>query len=135
MDYCIDWSHIAKFASLEITIMKRSTDSEGSQDSGNGMEVEGLKTMIPRWKRNSHVRAYRHDNHAKAQKAIFDASWIITEFIDPNDLMKSDDRKCKKMDTKSYINGVGIGVQKWFENLVSGDHDMEERPLLRLNSA
>jgi hypothetical protein len=89
----------------------------------NGMEVEGIHRLIPRWKDDSRVVAFCHDRDAKTAKVIRE-KWGIDELLDKNHVTKSFDRRIQKT---SLMDGLKIKLRKFFKVVLKLDESIDQK--------
>jgi hypothetical protein len=114
------WSHRCQAKESIIVIIKYMTKKivdyeiiqkanrgrpENYAGSSSGIEVEALRRLITRWKRNPKVVGYVHDCDSKASCALREAGWDIQEFFDPNHLREAYDRKWAKLHPR-HLRGL-----------------------------
>ena len=123
-----------KIVDFSILLKHRPDTSFDYSGASNGMEVEGLRRLIPQWKDDPKVTAYVHDKDAKTRKALMDSGWKIREFIDPNHVSKSFDRKFSKFNEHRLLNGLKNRLHNWFTNLLRSDFTENEKTKLWMNA-
>jgi hypothetical protein len=111
---------IKKIVDFEIVRKAKGLVPGNYDGSSNGMEVEALRRLIARWKKNRFVVGYVHDSDSKASKAIRGAKWGIDEYYDPNHISKSFDRQWVKSEHK-HLRGLQMKIRKWFNFLSRSD--------------
>jgi hypothetical protein len=100
----------------------------------NGMEVEGVRRLIVRWKADpaidAKVAGYVHDRDGKTRKMIAEL-WQKPEMLDPNHLLKSFDRK---LDHHPLLQGLKTKLRRWFCALLRMSTATEEKIRLWRNT-
>jgi hypothetical protein len=119
-------TRLKKVVDFEIIQKSKGKVKGNYLGSSNGMEVEALRRLIPRWTQNTLVVGCVHDSDSKASKAIRDARWHIEQFYDPNHLSKSFDRKWAKV-PHAHLRGLQMKIRKWFNFLIRSDFSPEEK--------
>jgi hypothetical protein len=85
--------HLKRIVDIEIVERPRGYSADHYDGSSHGMEVDGLRSLTPRWIDNAFVIGCGGDSDNKAIKAIRDANCDIQRFFDPNHISKCSDRK------------------------------------------
>jgi hypothetical protein len=101
--------------------------------SPNGMEIAAFKSIALRWRSDSRVVSCVHDNDARASKVIRDLNWKISEFFDPNHVVKQFENRWSKLPT-NLLRGFHAKLLHWFRYLIRSDYPPEERQHYWLNS-
>jgi hypothetical protein len=114
-------------------VLKTKAGVMGNWDgSSNGMELQGLKELIKRWKDDPNVKGVVHDNDSKATKAIRDSGWKVDQYYDPNHVCKAFKRKWDTLPHRA-LTGIGTKLLRWFQYLIRSDFTPEERAEYWLN--
>lgn len=101
----VDFVHAnsGKVVDFEI-VVKQSDRIEGEYDEpSKGMEREAVNRMIPRWKHETCLIGYCHDNDRKTRRTIREAGWQVEEYLDCNHIMHSFDKKYSDLKKKTTI--------------------------------
>ena len=95
----------------------------------NMMEAKGLSLLIPRLMQNPHIRAYVHDNDAKARKMIRQAGWEIEEYLDPGHCFKAFERKFQKFNSShgGVLKDLEGSLKKWMRTVIKSNHSADEK--------
>lgn len=116
-----------KIVDFEI-VVKRAGRIEGNYvGPSNGMEREALTRMIPRWKHETRVVGYCHDNDGKTRRVIRDAGWDIEEYLDRNHIMHSFDKKYNDFKKKKLLWGLKEHLRRWMLCLICEDITVEKK--------
>jgi hypothetical protein len=89
----------------------------------NGMEVEGVRRLIRRWKDDSRVVAFCHDRDAKTASTIREL-WGIDELLYKNHVTKSFDRKLDKV---PLLNWLKTKLRKFFKVVLKLDEGIDQK--------
>jgi hypothetical protein len=65
-------------------------------ESSEAMESEAGRRMIPRWKDNSNIRGFVHDQSAKTWALMEESGWNVKECKEPSHGLNSNFEKCAK---------------------------------------
>ena len=116
-----------KVVDFEI-VVKKSGRIEGDYDGpSNGMEREALTRMIPRWKHDTRVAGYCHDNDGKTRRTIREAGWQVEEYLDRNHIMHSFDKKYNDFKKKKLLWGLKEHLRHWMLRLICEDITIEKK--------
>jgi hypothetical protein len=142
------WSHRRRAKECVVTIIdtkqKKVVDYEvvtktkcGTpgdwEGSANGMEIEALRRMLPRWVGNENVCGVVHDNDAKASQLIHDLDWDVEEYFDPNHVCKQFERRWNSH-PHSHLRGVHAKLLAWFRYLIHCDCSVARKQTCWMNS-
>jgi hypothetical protein len=115
-------------------VLKTKPGVQGDWDgSSNGMEVRGLTRLIDRWKTNEKVGGIVHDNDSKATAAIAAAEWNVTQWYDPNHVLKQFARRWKSCQT-GKLRGFYAKLLMWFRHLLRSDYSIDKKKEYWLNT-
>jgi hypothetical protein len=99
----------------------------------NGMEVEALRRLIPRWVGDDRVTGVVHDNDSAATDLIAKSEWKVEQYYDPNHVVKALERCWAKM-PHGNLRGVWPRLLKFFQWLIRADMDAEVKEAYWKNS-
>lgn len=126
-----------KIVDFEFTT-KDNHSLDGDYDgASNGMEIECLIKMIPRWKNDEKVVSYTHDNDGKTRKAMQDHGWNIKELNDINHSMKAFNRKFTAFNQiQRVLYGLHDRLARFLKDLIYNDLiTLEKKEQLWINVA
>ena len=134
---CVIDQSTQKVIMASIKNSKISMDSPDFCKIPQNMEVESIKTMIPKLRLNQNIIGYVHDNDAKTRKAIFNANWNICEYLDPGHAMKSFDRAIMKVNAlhNNVLKEIEVSLRKFMKYLLKNSSNRYTKIQWWLNSA
>jgi hypothetical protein len=102
----------------------------------NGMEVEGLTRMLPRWKDETRVDVIVTDHDSKMGRVIASSGWKVKHENDANHAKKSLDRYCKSLskEDKACLYGLGNKSRQWFNKVLHEPVSVAEKKELWNNT-
>jgi hypothetical protein len=113
-----------KIVDFEI-LFKSSPFRKGNYvGSSNGMETEGMRRIIQRWKNDSRVSIIVHDKDAKITKLIRDSGWNVLQNIDANHARKSFQRFYDNnltREEKAHLYGLKERIDRWLNHVIHLD--------------
>jgi hypothetical protein len=115
-----------RIVDFEIVIKSKGGVAGNDRGSSNGMELEGLRNIIGRWKGDPKVKGCVHDNDSKATEAIREADWQIEQMYDPNHVVKQFERRWNSSDTR-LLRGLHAKLLMWFRYLIRSDFSVGEK--------
>jgi hypothetical protein len=122
-----------KIIDFEIVLQRKKGVQGNYRGSSNGMEVDGIKRMMERWKDDDRIVGCVHDNDAKSTKAINAIRPDMKQYFDPNHVAKCFGRKWHKLAPK-HLRGFKGKLLSWFHYLARSDFSDEEKTVSWLNA-
>ena len=119
-----------KIVDFEIVVKKNGKNGGDYVGPSNGMEREALIRMIPRWKTDTRVIGYCHDNDGKTRRTIADSGWKIDEYLDRNHIMHSFDKAYNHFQKKKLLWGLKEHLRRWMVRLICEDITLEQKKYL-----
>jgi hypothetical protein len=116
-------AHTGKIVDFEIIEKDVGFFHGNYHGPSNGMEVEGVRRLIRRWKDDPKVVAFCHDRDAKTARIIREL-WGIAEFLDKNHVTKCFDRRIEKI---SLLSGLKTKLRKFFKVILKLDDGIDQK--------
>lgn len=120
-------SNSRKIVDFEIVVKVSGLNEGDYTGPSNGMEREALRRLIPRWKEDTRVVGYCHDNDGKTRKTITDSGWKVEEFLDKNHIMHSFDKAYNNFKKRKLLWGLKEHLRHWMLCLVYEDIALDEK--------
>jgi hypothetical protein len=111
-------------------------DFEGAS---KGMECEILRRLVHRWRDDSNVEFFVHDQDASAMTVLRNENWNLRELFDKNHIVKSLKARFQSLRwiqisppgspvrRRDLLRGLELPLLKWFYTVTSLDADIEEK--------
>lgn len=130
-------SRSKKIVDFEVTLKKNHSIEGDYAGSSNGMEIECLRKLIPRWIDDPNVSFFTHDNDSKTRSLLIEQGWSIQEIIDTNHSMKNFPGKIETFDRKNggILSGLHQRLAKFLRYIIYLDIPLEEKEAMWLNCA
>ena len=113
-----------------------SDPSEVFCERSTMMEVQGLRSVLPRLQQLPQIVGYAHDNDAKARNIVERSGWQITEFLDPGHARKSFVRILQSFENQNakILRDIENALTHWMEILIHSQFTVEQKVFLWQNT-